>query len=107
INAVQAIEKQGNITVRTGEQGDNIWFEVQDDGHGIDEETLGKIFDPFFTTKDVGKGTGLGLHLSHNIVSAHGGAINVCSQAGKGTTFRVTLPKAGPPEENEEQQKAA
>ena len=97
INAVHAIETKGVITVRTGELEDDVWFEIEDDGVGISEKVIGRIFDPFFTTKDVGKGTGLGLHLSRNIINNHGGEITVCSSIGVGTNLRVTLPKAGPP----------
>ncbi|MGR9993528.1 sensor histidine kinase, partial [Escherichia coli] len=61
-------------------------------GCGISSENLKKVFDPFFTTKPVGKGTGLGLSLSYGIIQKHGGEIEVHSQVGKGTTFRVWLP---------------
>ena len=71
---------------------DEVFVEVADDGCGIAPEHLGRIFDPFFTTKPVGKGTGLGLSLSHGIVRRHGGRIDVDSQLGKGTRFRVCLP---------------
>ncbi|HEY4732576.1 MAG TPA: ATP-binding protein, partial [Gammaproteobacteria bacterium] len=60
---------------------------------GIDPEHMNKIFDPFFTTKPVGKGTGLGLSLTYSIVKKHGGKIDVDSTPGKGTAFRVWLPK--------------
>jgi len=93
VNAGQAIEEQGHITLRTGQDEDNVWVEVADDGQGIQPEHLERIFEPFFTTKPVGKGTGLGLSLSYGIVRKHGGHIEVESPAGKGTCFRVVLPK--------------
>ena len=92
-NAGQAIESHGRITVRTGQEGQNVWVEVEDTGMGIKPEHLDRIFDPFFTTKPVGKGTGLGLSLSYGIVQKHGGRIEVKSEPGKGTVFRVVLPQ--------------
>jgi signal transduction histidine kinase len=92
MNAVQAIEGHGRITIRTGQEGDNVWVEVEDTGKGIKPEHLDHIFDPFFTTKPVGAGTGLGLSLSYGIVQKHGGHIEVKSNPGKGTTMRVWLP---------------
>ena len=96
VNAAQAIEKYGTITVRSGQETDNIWVEVTDTGRGIPPENLKRIFEPFFTTKEVGKGTGLGLHLAYTIVQAHGGRIRAESTVGEGTTFHVELPIAGP-----------
>ncbi len=101
VNAAQAIEERGTITVRTGRDRDRIWIEVADTGRGIPRENLDRIFDPFFTTKDVGKGTGLGLHLAYNIIHAHGGFIECKSTVGEGTTFRIELPVSGPPEAQE------
>jgi two-component system NtrC family sensor kinase len=69
-----------------------IEIAIQDTGCGIAEQDLGRIFDPFFTSKEVGKGTGLGLSVSHGIVKAHGGAIHVHSEVGRGTLFRIHLP---------------
>jgi signal transduction histidine kinase len=66
--------------------------EVHDTGQGIKPEHLERIFDPFFTTKPVGKGTGLGLSLSYGIVHKHGGHIEVKSEVGKGSVFKVVLP---------------
>jgi signal transduction histidine kinase len=66
--------------------------DVIDNGHGIKPEHIKKVFDPFFTTKPVGKGTGLGLSLSYGIVQKHHGRMEVRSELGKGTAFRVWLP---------------
>ena len=93
INAVQAIENKGFIKIATGVVDDEIWVEVADTGKGISPEHVSRIFDPFFTTKPVGKGTGLGLSLSYGIVQKHHGRIEVKSEMGKGTVFRVWLPK--------------
>jgi len=101
VNAAQAIETHGTITLRTGRQsgadgqGDWGWVEVQDTGAGIAPEHLQRIFEPFFTTKPVGSGTGLGLSLSYGIVNKYGGRIEVVSERGKGTCFRVWLPLGG------------
>src|SRR3989338_7682692 len=98
VNAAHAIEERGTITVRTGRQEEEVWVEIADTGKGIAPEHLKKIFDPFFTTKPVGKGTGLGLSLSYGIVQKHHGRIEVQSEPGKGTTFRVWLPVKRPQE---------
>ncbi|MBU1424739.1 MAG: response regulator [Gammaproteobacteria bacterium] len=92
MNAVQAIDEHGRITIRTGTDGDDVWVEVEDSGRGIEPEHLSRIFDPFFTTKPVGSGTGLGLSLSYSIVQDHGGRIEVKSAPGQGSVFRVVLP---------------
>jgi signal transduction histidine kinase len=93
VNAAHAIgPERGRITVRTGVQGERAWFEVEDTGCGIPAEVLPRIFDPFFTTKPIGKGTGLGLSLSYGIVQKHQGHIDVRTEVGRGTTFRVLLP---------------
>ncbi len=94
VNAAHAVHKErGTITVRTGVHGsEQVWVEIEDDGCGIPKENLSRIFDPFFTTKPVGKGTGLGLSLSYGIVQKHGGRLEVDSEPGRGTRFRVTIP---------------
>lgn len=97
VNAAHAIGPQrGVITVRTYLQDTQVVLEVQDNGSGIPKDILPRIFDPFFTTKPVGKGTGLGLSLSYGIVQKHHGHIEVDSEVGRGTTFRVTLPLQQP-----------
>jgi signal transduction histidine kinase len=92
INAVQAIEGRGRVTVATRNVGDTVLLEVKDDGCGIAPEHLEQIWNPFFTTKPVGKGLGLGLSLSYNIVRKHRGEISVSTQPGRGTIFTVILP---------------
>jgi signal transduction histidine kinase len=93
VNAAHAIQKErGTITITTGTQGDHVWVEIGDDGCGIAQENLNRIFDPFFTTKPVGKGTGLGLSLSYGIVKKHNGNIEVNSEPGVGTRFRISIP---------------
>ncbi len=103
VNAGQALEDHGEITVRTGmEDDETVWIEVADNGKGILPADLKRIFEPFFTTKPVGKGTGLGLSLSYSIVAKHKGRIEVQSEVGKGTRFRVLLPVEGPGAEAEQ-----
>jgi signal transduction histidine kinase len=93
INAAQAIgPERGLIVVRSGGAGDEVWVEIEDDGSGIAPEHLALVFDPFFTTKPVGRGTGLGLSLAYGIVQKHRGRIDVRSEPGRGSCFRVTLP---------------
>lgn len=93
VNATHAIRAdRGTITIRTGANDTQVWVEVRDTGEGIAKENLARIFDPFYTTKPVGQGTGLGLSLSYGIVKKHLGHIDVTSETGVGTCFRVTLP---------------
>ncbi len=92
INAAQAIEKRGEITIKTWKEDQSIWAAISDTGSGIPKEHLNKIFEPFFTTKEVGKGTGLGLSITYEIVQKHNGEITVESEVGKGTTFTVRIP---------------
>ena len=91
-----ARQTRGTIQLRTGTTGSGaeqvVWVEVEDDGCGIPRENLSRIFDPFFTTKPVGKGTGLGLSLAYGIVQKHHGRLEVDSEPGRGTRFRVTVP---------------
>ncbi|KAA3653449.1 MAG: histidine kinase [Proteobacteria bacterium] len=92
VNAAQALDGRGTITLSSGVDGERVWIAVADTGAGIAPEHLSKIFDPFFTTKPVGQGTGLGLSVSYGIAHRHGGCIEVDSQPGAGTTFRLWLP---------------
>lgn len=92
VNAGHAIEERGTITVSTGLVDDAVWIAIKDTGKGIAAENLNRIFDPFFTTKPVGQGTGLGLALSYSIIQKHNGRIEVHSEVGVGTTFRIWLP---------------
>lgn len=93
VNAAHAITaERGTITITTGVDGSQVWVEIADTGSGIAPENMQRIFDPFFTTKPVGKGTGLGLSLSYGIVQKHGGRMEVSSELGVGTRFRVTIP---------------
>jgi len=92
VNAAHAFEGKGIITIRTGEQGEQVFIQIADTGKGISAENMKRIFDPFFTTKPVGKGTGLGLSMSYGIMQKHNGRIEVQSEVGKGTTFTLWLP---------------
>ncbi len=92
-NAVQAIgEARGALTIRSGVDGEMVWIEFIDNGCGIPDAIRHKIFDPFFTTRAVGKGAGLGLSLAYGIVQSHQGSIDVSSEVGRGSCFRVRLP---------------
>ena len=92
VNASHAIEKQGEITVKTWHENGSIYASVKDTGCGMSPEVVNRIFEPFFTTKDVGKGTGLGLSITYDIIKSHNGEITVDSEPGIGTTFTVQLP---------------
>jgi signal transduction histidine kinase len=92
-NAVQACGDSGGVVVvRTGSDAGGVVVEVQDNGSGIKSEHLPRIFDPFFTTKPVGRGTGLGLAVTYGIIRDHGGSIQVDSEPGRGSLFRVRIP---------------
>jgi CheY-like chemotaxis protein len=108
VNARDAIDGVGKLTIKTGRKtfdeeyckehagfvpGDFVLLSVKDNGCGMDKGTLDNLFEPFFTTKDVGKGTGLGLATIYGIVKQNNGFINVYSEAGQGSTFRVYLPR--------------
>jgi len=92
VNASDAVKGEGEITIRSHVDGENIVIQIEDTGGGISEQDLNKLFDPFFTTKDAGKGTGLGLSISQAIVKKLGGLITVVSELGVGTQFTVSLP---------------
>lgn len=96
-NAMDAMEETGNIWISALGSGcssgnDEVEILIEDDGPGIGTEYVEKIFDPFFTTKDVGKGSGLGLFIVHDIIEWHGGSITVDTRPGFGTTFIIWLP---------------
>lgn len=96
LNAAQAIERTGTITIRTGREGDHVWILISDTGQGIDPGHIHRIFDPFFTTKPIGVGTGLGLSVSYGIIKKHSGELTVASELGAGTTFTIRLPIVTP-----------
>ncbi len=95
-NAIEAMQdrtQQARLTITAGKTDqDHVEIMISDTGHGIAEEIIGKIFDPFFTTKEPGRGTGLGLFVTHYIVEQHRGSISVDSVPGKGTTFTIKIP---------------
>ncbi|OGB78352.1 MAG: hypothetical protein A2496_20255 [Burkholderiales bacterium RIFOXYC12_FULL_60_6] len=113
VNAQQAIDRAGSITVvtrtyiaKTSQQTEEkrmpmVELAIKDTGCGIPEANMQRIFDPFFTSKEVGKGTGLGLSVSYGIIKAHGGEIKVASVVGQGTTFHILLPITSPFSESE------
>jgi len=101
-NAIDAMDGQGDLTLRTRKKDPWVVVEIEDNGAGIPEEVQTKVFDPFFTTKPPGKGTGLGLNISRNlIVQKHQGQITVSSKPGK-TLFTVWLPIHSQPAESSE-----
>ncbi len=103
VNAIQAIPGGGEIEIKIENVHDEllpqentrdfVQVTIEDNGVGMDEATREHIFEPFFTTKETGQGTGLGLSIAHGIVEEHGGRIEVESQSGVGSTFRIVLPK--------------
>jgi two-component system NtrC family sensor kinase len=98
VNAVDAMEEKGTLTVVTEQSADGreVCIRIQDSGKGIPKETLPLIFEPFFTTKEVGKSTGLGLSISYSIVEQHQGKIRAANRPGGGAVFRVELPLEPP-----------
>ncbi len=90
LNAAEASAEGGEVTIATGERGEWVMIQVSDQGAGISAADLDRLFEPFFSTK--AKGTGLGLSISYSLVNAHGGRIEVESEAGRGSTFTVVLP---------------
>ena len=99
VNAGQAIENHGEITIKTWCDDTMVRIRIADTGCGIPGDKISRIFEPFFTTKEVGKGTGLGLSIVYDIIKKHHGDIDVRSEEGKGTTFEVSIPAV---QENDE-----
>lgn len=93
-NAMQSMARDGTLTLQTGESAEGAWVSVSDTGTGIPQDQVNRIFEPFYTTKK--KGSGLGLMIVQRIVRAHGGRIELESQLGHGTTFRIWLPSHEP-----------
>jgi len=92
LNAIEAIEEHGVITIETSSDTQNIWIKISDTGRGIPQKTLDRIFDPGFTTTGVGVGTGLGLSISFNIVQKHRGTLSIESEMGKGSVVTIQIP---------------
>jgi signal transduction histidine kinase len=90
LNSIEAIGKDGTITISSEENSPSVRVVIKDTGPGIKKEALSKVFEYHYTTKD--KGMGLGLPISFTIVKDHGGDIRVTSEEGKGATFVITLP---------------
>jgi signal transduction histidine kinase len=88
---------RGLISIATRRSGDRVVITIADTGHGIPEAIRDKIFEPFFTTKELGRGTGQGLSIVRSVILKHGGSVTFETAAGRGTTFRVTLPIGGDP----------
>ena len=93
-NAIEAMPEGGELSLNTRSvpEGGMVEVSIADTGFGIPEENLPKLFTPFFSTKEMGKGTGLGLAIAYGIVKTHRGTIEVKSQVGKGTVFRLRIP---------------
>ena len=96
LNASDSMAEGGTLALATGVEGSSVVVEVEDNGEGIDEESIPYLFEPFFSTKERA-GTGLGLFVTHAIVADHGGRIEVRSQKGKGTLIRIILPAGAAP----------
>jgi signal transduction histidine kinase len=97
-NAIESMSEGGKLTISGGvEDGkDIVWLSVADNGHGIKPEDLPHIFEPFYSTKVDGKGVGLGLSMTYGIIREHNGVIEVDSKPGKGTVFKIRLPRSSP-----------
>ncbi len=93
VNARDAMEGKGRLSIRIDEAADCATLEVTDTGSGMTQEVAARVFEPYFTTKAAGKGTGLGLATVHGIVEHGGGHISVSSEPGRGTTFKISLPR--------------
>ena len=100
LNAMDAMDARGTLTVTTSAssaRADEVVIAFSDTGTGIPRQDIQKIFEPFYTTKPQGRGTGLGLSICYSIVSDHRGRIEVDSELGRGSTFRVILPTGEDP----------
>jgi two-component system NtrC family sensor kinase len=95
-NAIDAIGKDGTVSIKSSRDPSHITVVIADSGPGIPESMQKKIFDPFFTTKSTGKGTGLGLWISYNIIEKMGGKLSLQSREGQGAAFTITLPIVQP-----------
>lgn len=93
VNALDAMEDRGVLTIETGIEKQNVFIIISDSGPGISQEYINKIFNPFFTTRSEKGGTGLGLSIAKEIISDNKGKIEVISETGKGASFRVILEK--------------
>ena len=91
LNAQDAMPQGGELMVRTALRRDTVQLQVSDTGHGMNDEQMSSLFKPFHSGKR-GKGLGLGLWISHNIIERHGGHIEVESETGQGTTFTISIP---------------
>ena len=91
-NAIDAMDGHGEIRIRAFSQDADVVVELCDNGPGMPPEIRDRIFEPFYTTKPPGSGTGLGLHISHNVIARHGGRIDVRTRPGE-TCFEITLPR--------------
>ena len=97
VNAADAMPRGGELRIALEQVGESVEVRVADTGEGIPAAVVSRIFDPFFTTKEAGRGYGLGLTVTRDIVREHGGHIEVASRPGEGTEFRITLPAAREP----------
>jgi two-component system NtrC family sensor kinase len=95
-NALDAVSEGGRIVVSSRRVEDDVEVAVADNGTGIPDELRDRIFDPFFTTKAPGEGSGLGLSICHTIMKGLGGTLSYDSAPGRGTTFRIRLPRSSP-----------
>ena len=95
-NAIQAVEDNGEVVLRTTQLKHHIRIDIIDNGCGIPEESLTTVFEPFYTTRSVGQGVGLGLHMAKKIAESHGGALRVSSKVGVGTVLTMILPIKDP-----------
>jgi two-component system NtrC family sensor kinase len=91
-NALQAMENKGQLSISLQQQDDYAIVAISDTGCGIAPEIRDKIFDPFFTTKRAGEGSGLGLDIVNQIIQKHQGRMELVSEVGKGSTFKIYLP---------------